>query len=192
MKQSLKLLAPYFAVGLFWCICKNAWIAILVYHAQILFWSRKSIFDVRVPDSRSIMLLAIPMILAGPILYYLLPTMTRIELSLWLDDHHLSRLSLMIMIPYFGLIHPFLEQIYWTVLRDSTPLAHPVFAGYHMLVLYSLLTVPWLITIFIILTAASLMWQQMVKRSNSLYPAIMSHIFADLGVVAVACRIMRT
>ncbi|MCH7590127.1 hypothetical protein IIB34_03720 [PVC group bacterium] len=186
MKQLLKLLAPYFAVGLFWCIFKNAWLAILAYHVQILFWSRKSIFDVRMPDNKSIMLLATSMIMAGPILYYLLPYMTRIELSSWLEDYHLSRLSFMIMIPYFGLIHPFLEQLHWTGLRDRTPLAHPVFAGYHMLVLYSLLTIPWLIMLFVILTAASLIWQQMGKKSNSLLPATMSHILADLGVVVVA------
>ena len=90
------------------------------------------------------------------------------------------------MIPYFGLIHPFLEQLHWTGLRDRTPLAHPVFAGYHMLVLYSLLTIPWLIMLFVILTAASLIWQQMGKKSNSLLPATMSHILADLGVVVVA------
>ena len=186
MKQLFKLLAPYFAVGLFWCIFKNAWLAILAYHVQILFWSRKSIFDVRMPDNKSIMLLATSMIMAGPILYYLLPTMTRIELPLWLEDHHLSGFSFMVMIPYFGLIHPFLEQLHWAGLRDRTPLAHPVFAGYHMLVLYSLLTIPWLIMLFVILTAASLIWQQMGKKSNSLLPATISHILADLGVVVVA------
>lgn len=186
IKQLLKLLAPYFAVGLFWCIFKNAWLAILAYHAQILFWSRKSIFDIRVPDNKNIILLATSMIMVGPILYYLLPYMTRIELLSWLEDYHLSRLSLIIMIPYFGLIHPFLEQLHWTGLRDRTPLAHPVFAGYHMLVLYSLLTIPWLIMLFVVLTAASLIWQQMGKKSNSLLPATMSHILADLGVVVVA------
>jgi hypothetical protein len=40
MKLTAKLLAPYFAVGVFWCVFSNAWLAMLAYHAQILFWSR--------------------------------------------------------------------------------------------------------------------------------------------------------
>ena len=35
MKLVLKMLAPYLAVGIFWCGLSNAWLAILAYHAQI-------------------------------------------------------------------------------------------------------------------------------------------------------------
>ncbi len=59
------------------------------------------------------------------------------------------------MVAYFGLVHPLLEQAHWTPLREATPIAHVAFAGYHMLVLASLLTVPWLAVCFVILTAAS-------------------------------------
>jgi hypothetical protein len=40
---TLKLLAPCFAVLVFWCWLGNAWLAILAYHAQILLWSRGSL-----------------------------------------------------------------------------------------------------------------------------------------------------
>jgi len=186
IKQTLKLLAPYFAVGIFWCVFSSAWLAILAYHAQILFWSWKSIPSIRKPDPMRIMLLALPAAVAGPLLYFLLPHITHTDLPVWLVNHHLSGLSLVLMIPYFGLFHPFLEQIHWVPLRETTPLAHPLFAGYHVMVLCSLLTLPWLIICFIVLTATSFMWQQMIRRTGSLAIPVASHILADIGIVMVA------
>lgn len=241
-KQVLKLFAPYFAVGIFWCMLSNAWLAIFAYHAQILFWSRKSLFELRRPthkrvildsavdredsvpmlwmqsvakkrrcthwvhrgvfvtpsapnDSHNgprataesrVMLLALPSAFAGPLVYYLLPYMTDGDLSTWMTDHHISRLSFTMMIPYFGLLHPFLEQLHWAELRENTRISHILFAGYHMIVLYSLLAIPWLIACFLVLTAASVMWQQMTKRSNSLAAAYGSHVLADLGIIMAA------
>jgi len=92
----------------------------------------------------------------------------------------------MAMIPYFGLIHPVLEQVHWAALRDSTPLAHPLFAGYHMLVLHSLLPLPWLILSFVVLTMASFAWQRMAKMTGNLALPVASHALADLGVIIAA------
>ena len=186
MKRTLRLLAPYCAVGVFWCVLGNAWLAILAYHAQILFWGLRSFSDVRRPSRKRIMFLALPTLVAGPLVYFLLPYMTHADLSSWLVDHRLSRLSLVAMIPYFGLLHPLLEQIHWGPLRESTPVAHPMFAGYHILVLYSLLTVPWLIVCFVVLTTASFIWQQMETQGNSLVLPVASHVLADLGVIVAA------
>ena len=90
------------------------------------------------------------------------------------------------MIPYFGVIHPYIEQVHWAELREKTFLAHFMFAGYHMLVLYSLLTLPWLILCFVTLAAASYIWQYMTKQAGSLALPVLSHILADLGVVIAA------
>ena len=90
------------------------------------------------------------------------------------------------MIPYYGIIHPILEQIHWAPLREKTPLAHLAFAGYHVLVVYSLLTPPWLVLCFGVLAAASFVWQRMTTRTTSLAGPIVSHVLADLGVVVVA------
>ena len=57
--------------------------------------------------------------------------------------------------PYFGLVHPVLERVHWSPLRERTPFAHPIFAGYHLLVLSSLLSVSWLLISFALLTTAS-------------------------------------
>jgi len=186
MKQTLKLLAPYLAVAVFWCGLSNAWLAILAYHAQILFWSRRDLTTLGRGCKRRIMLLALPAALGGPLLYVLLPFITHTELAEWLSNHHLTGWSFMLMIPYFGLLHPLLEQVHWASLREQTPLAHPLFAGYHLLVLYSLLTGPWLIVCFAVLTTASLLWQQMARRSNSLAVPVVSHSLADLGIIMAA------
>lgn len=199
MKRTLRLLAPYFAVGIFWCVFSNAWLAILAYHAQILFWSRgeRSRLRLRVGTQRRsapsgiakpgrTIFLALPAALAGPLLYVLLPYMTHTDLSVWLADYRLTGPWFLLMIPYFAFFHTTLEQISWNRLREETPLAHPFFAGYHMLVLYSLLTVPWLLVCLAVLGSASVIWQQMTKRSGSLAFAIVSHVLADLGIIIAA------
>ncbi len=184
----LKLLAPYVAVGVFWCGLSNAWLAILAYHAQIAFWlwfhrgPRRSWR----PVSKRSLLLASSTAATGPLLYFLLPHVTGTELSVWLTEHHLSRLLLLPMIPYFGFVHPVLEQLHWQPLREKTPWAHPVFAGYHMLVLGSLLVPLWLIICFAVLTAASFVWHEMSRRDAGLVLPCISHVLADLGVVLVA------
>ncbi len=186
IKRILKLLAPYFAVGVFWCLFDNAWLAILAYHVQILIWSGRSLYGGQRIRLSGTVLLALPIGLAGPLFYFLLPYITQSSLTDWLNAHQLSRLSLLAMIPYFGLLHPFIEQLYWAPLRRSTPWAHPIFAGYHLLVLYSLLILPWVIISFILLPPESFLWQLMESKSGSLTARVISHILADFGVVVVA------
>ena len=183
MKRTLRLLAPYCAVGVFWCVLGNAWLAILAYHAQILFWSSGSPLNMSKPSRKRLFWLALPTALTGPLLYGLLPYLTHTDLSLWLASHGLTGHYFAAMIPYFGLINPLLEEIHWAPLRESTHVSHLFFAGYHILVLHSLLTIPWLILCFVVLATASILWQQMTRHARSLMPAILSHSLADLGIV---------
>lgn len=186
MKTILKLLAPYIAVAVFWCVFANAWLAILAYHAQILVWHWSDLRRMRKLHTPRAILIAFPCVLAGPLLYFMLPRITLADLPTWLSLHHLTGLSVLLMIPYFGVIHPFLEQIHWLELRERTVLAHPVFAGYHMLVLSSLLALPWLFLCFAVLVAASLWWKQVARTTNGLTIPTLSHVLADLGVVIAA------
>ena len=179
-----KLLAPYLAVGVFWCGFQNAWLAILAYHVQILFWLRPSPSPKLRSSQARAFLFALPMALVGPTLYFLLPRMTDVDMFAWLASRRMSRASFLLMTPYFGLLHPLLEQAHWGPLRRRTPLAHPIFAGYHMLVLGSLLGVAWLVLCFAVLTSASLFWHRMDVRTKSLGVSIASHVMADMGVVA--------
>ena len=183
---ALRLAAPYLAVGVFWCGFHHAWLAIVVYHAQILWWSRGTHPKFARPRPTPTTLLILPSALAGPALGVLLPHITRTDFVAWLDRYHLTGPALLVMIFYFGLVHPILEQIHWAPLRERTALAHAAFAGYHLLVLYSILPVPWLAVGFVVLSLASWMWARMVRASGSLWPAIASQAVADLGIVLVA------
>jgi hypothetical protein len=188
---ALMLLAPYAAVLVFWVGFHNGWLAILAYHAQILVW-----LLLRPPRpigkymGGGIALVAASA-LAGPVLYFLLPVILRTDLAAWLGAHGLSGWLLLLMVPYFGVLHPRLEQLYWAPLRDRTPLAHLVFAGYHVIVLYSLLPPPWLAVCFTVLVVASVMWQQLGRRTGGLGAAMASHALADSGVVIAAVILAR-
>jgi len=183
---ALKMAAPYLAVGVFWCLMHDAWLAILAYHLQILWWSRGSLGPFARPVRTPMTLLVVPSALAGPVLYFVLPYLTRVDLSAWLAEYRLTGGALLAMVFYYGLVHPVLEQVHWAPLRERTPLAHVAFAGYHVLVLYSLLAVPWVAACFAVLVLASWTWQRMTRESGSLLPAIASHMAADLGMVVVA------
>jgi len=182
----LRLLAPYLAVGVFWCSFSNAWLAILAYHAQILVWLLYERPRIGRMSGKRLALLSLPTIVTGALLYLLLPHITRTGLVTWLAAHKLSERSLLIMVPYFGLLHPFLEQLHWSPLRERTLLAHFMFAGYHVLVLYSLLSLPWLVVCFLVLAVASLAWQQMQRHCDSVLVPFVSHALADTGVVIAA------
>ena len=190
MKLLLKLLVPYFTVGIFWCIVQNGWLAILAYHALVLLWDRDAWKNLRGSKPRQMLWLALPTVLVGPLLYFVLPVVSHTDLGTWLAEYKLTGWSLLLMIPYFGIIHPVMEQLHWAPLREKTPAAHILFAGYHMLVLVSLLKMPWLIACFVTLTITSIVWQHLTRKSDSLTPAILSHILADLGIILTATLIV--
>jgi len=187
-QQILKMLAPYLAVVIFWTGLSNGWLAILAYHAQIILWAtispringRKAIIGTL---NRRAILLALPTVCAGPLLYYLLPHVTNIELTIWLAEHQLSSFALLCMIPYFGIIHPFLEQLHWFSLRQETAISHVMFAGYHMLVLSSLFSLPWLILSFVLLSIVSLLWTYITMQTKGIMLAYISHALADAGLI---------
>lgn len=186
-----KMAAPYLAVAVFWCVFRNAWPAILAYHAQILLWSGGRLPALLRPTRTWWTLLVVPSALAGPLAWLVLPYLTRIDVAQWFADYRLTGAGLVLMIFYYGFVHPVLEQAHWAPLRERTPIAHVAFAGYHVLVLYSLLAIPWVAACFAILATASWSWQRMQRESGSLIPSIASHTLADLGMVIAAWLLVR-
>lgn len=187
----LKLLAPYLSVVVFWLILHNAWLALLGYHLQIIFWLRKTPFAKPWPNIKTDLALSLAMLSAGPFVYFVLPLISKIDLSTWLSYYQLNGRLWLLMIPYFGLIHPFLEQAHWGPLREQTAASHFFFAGYHAIVLYSLLPIFWLLAGFVVLAAASFIWQRIAKNSNSYSAPVLSHILADFGLVIAAWLLLR-
>ncbi len=186
LQLALRMAAPYLAVGVFWCGFHHAWLAIIAYHVQILFWLRITRPRLERPRPGLTTLLIIPSAFAGPALYVLLPHIARMDITQWLHRHHLAGSSLVAMTLYFGFVHPILEQLHWGPLRERTAGAHAAFAGYHLLVLYLLLPVPWLAACFAVLWLVSWMWVRMARASGSLLPPMGSQVVADLGIVLVA------
>ena len=187
----LKLLAPYLSVIVFWLIFHNAWLALLAYHLQIIFWLKENPFSKPWPNNKIDLAMSLAMIVAGPFIYFVLPLISKVDLSSWLSYYYLNGWLWLLMIPYFGLLHPFLEQAHWGPLREETRASHFFFAGYHAIVLYSLLTVPWLLAGFMVLTAVSFIWKQIANNSKSYSAPVLSHILADFGVVIAAALLLR-
>ena len=125
---------------------------------------------------------------AGPLMYVLMPYMTDDAGSLqqWLSNVGLRGPALAVMVPYYGLVHPLLEQAHWSELRATGILPHAAFAGYHALVIGTLLHVPWVILCVAILFAASLLWQRLEARTGGLLVPCCGHLLADVGIVLVA------
>lgn len=189
MKRTLEMAAPYLAVVVFWCVLENAWLTILAYHAQILFWSGRRLPRLaRGWDVGAFLSMALPCALVGPLACLLLPQMTLAGgVGRWLAEHQLTGTALLVMIPYFGLVHPLLEQAHWSGLRAATWQAHPAFAGYHALVLVTLMKPAWLALCLVILAGASVLWSrvQSEARGGVVVPAC-GHVLADLGLVVAA------
>ena len=190
MSLLLKLLAPWLSVILFWCVFENAWLALLGYHLQIICWNYKQLGSAFVGFTcRGFLQFALPAVAVGPVVYFLLPHLIDGTLTGWLERYQLLGWSLFLMVPYFGLVNPCLEQIHWGPLRQKTPLAHVMFAGYHLLVLYSLLSVYWLIIAFVVLVTVSIFWRYITAKQGGLGVASCSHCLADLGIITAACAL---
>jgi hypothetical protein len=186
MNLCLGFLVPYAAVLVFWYGLGNAWFTIAAYHLLILLFARGRVPLPTRPPHRMHLAWALPAILAGPLFYLLYPHLATVSLNEWLAARRMSPTSILLLLPYFSIVHPWLEQTHWHPLRQRTPLAHPIFAGYHILVLPSLTTWPWMVVVFCILMLVSHLWGVLGRRSKSLTPAYVSHALADFGIVIAA------
>ena len=190
MRLWLKILAPYVAVVALWFGGVGAWPTILAYHAQILFWI---LLDRRRLDfrlTRRSLAWALPFALAGPLVFVVLPLSGAGDMGEWLARYGLSGGAWVAMVLYFGLAHPALEQMHWAPLRRQTRWAHSAFAGYHALVLWTLLPAPWLAAVVAALTLASLAWKRMTTTTG-LAGTVLAHTLADSGIAAAAWLLAR-
>jgi hypothetical protein len=189
MKRLLPVLAPYIAVLIFWCVFRNAWLTILVYHLQILLWSRTRLGLLRQGwNTRLFLATALPCVVAGPLTYLLIPFITNHgTVTEWLSGFGLTGAALAWMVPYFGLVHPLLEEVHWSELRSGGWPVHLAFAGYHALVLALLLQPVWVALCLVVLFCASNTWSWVQSESKSgLLVCCVGHVLADLGIILAA------
>ena len=183
----LSCLAPWIPVSVFWLWRQDAWSTILAYHALIVLLSGRRIPETFRGWDRRFLPLLIPCALAGPVTFLLLPLASRTQLPAWLAEHGLVGLRLVFMIPYYGIVHPFLEQAHWGALRRhpaASRFAHPAFAGYHVLVLASLMKPGWVAVCACILMAASIAWRKLDGRTGGLLLPVAMQALADLGMIS--------
>ncbi len=189
-QDSAGLLAPWIAVGVFWLWLRSAWATILVYHALILLLPGRRLRDVtRGWSARMALMAVVPCILAGPLTWLFLPSMVRTPVGEWLASYGLSGRALLLIVPYYGLVHPVLEQAHWGPLRARPGLALPasaMFAGYHGLVLSTVMEPAWIVVCVAVLFASSLVWTAMHRRTGGLMVPALSHAAADAGMIVAA------
>lgn len=195
-KYLLYAIVPYVAVGIGLYCLQNAAAALLLYHGQILViaWLdrtdiNKSLFFGFSPKALGASVL--PLLTFGPLLYLLLPHVLREGVSLqgWLSVYGLSHRRFLLFMPYFGLVHPVMEEIHWGRFRGDPKgqwLMSLCFAGYHILVLAKLLTLFGLIISFGVLTLAAWAWTILYRRLRGGAVPFLAHMLADLGILGAA------
>ncbi|MBD3162391.1 MAG: hypothetical protein GF346_08610 [Candidatus Eisenbacteria bacterium] len=188
--------APFAAVGLGLYVLRDAWAAILLYHVQIAFWGfavPRRPADLRAGCApRWLLAAGIASGLTALLLLLLLDTVLRndVRLDAWLVRYGLDGASLSWFVPYYGVVHPVLEELHWDPLRRDRkfrPVAHVAFAGYHGLVLVLLLDSVWVLVSLAVLAGASITWARLRERLGGLCVPLVSHGIADaalMGVVA--------
>lgn len=199
MIRFLAALLPYVAVLIGMYVLSNAWLAMLLYHLGIMvfIFLRKSPAFSKTLWFGFDRVLTIPAILvcamAAPIVYFLWPWFSVSDsiLSDWLSLYGLTGFSWILLIPYFSIVHPVLEEIHW---RNIAPKRFVwlcwqdlAFAGYHILVLFQLFHWPWLFLVFAVLTGSSAFWRWVAQRTGGYGLTILTHAVADAGVVTAVC-----
>ncbi|MDF7806555.1 hypothetical protein P4E94_03830 [Pontiellaceae bacterium B12219] len=191
----LAALVPYLAVLPGMQLLHSAWITILLYHAGILLF-----LVLRRPSNgwktvwggwRTPLLIPAVIVcaMAAPVIYFMWPLFQASEgiLPEWLAFYGLSGLAWLLLIPYFSLVHPVLEEIHWRGIAPEQVKGFCwqdfMFAGYHILVLHELVFWPWLIMIFGILAGSSFFWRWTTERFGGCGLPVLTHAAADAGVV---------
>jgi len=194
---------PYAAVLLGLYVLRNAWAAILLYHAGMLALLRLGgqgglLRAVRQGWSAPAAVVTGIVCASGSFLLALLwGTISReqVDLAETLTSLHLSGLSWWVFAAYYITVHPVLEEIFWrgylTRAHRSPVVSDVAFAGYHVLVLCLFIRLPWVLVSFGVLWFASWGWRRLTARYSGLGVAIASHAAADLSVIAVVEYLIR-
>ncbi|MDF7825857.1 hypothetical protein P4B35_17640 [Pontiellaceae bacterium B12227] len=195
-------LIPYFAVLLGMKTFHNAWVTILLYHAGILlflFWRKPSDGWKTVWGGLRTPLLipgAVVCAMAAPVIYFMWPFFQSSEniLPEWLAKYGLTGWSWFLLIPYFSIIHPVLEEIHWRGIAPDRVKGlcwqDLLFAGYHVLVLHELLFWPWLFLVFGVLAGSSFFWRWAADKFGGYGLPVLTHAAADAGVVVGVCFLL--
>jgi membrane protease YdiL (CAAX protease family) len=101
----------------------------------------------------------------------------------------LSEGNYLYLLAYFVLVNPWIEEYFWRGYLGSTSKGitpcDVLFAGYHVMLLATVIGAIWLVPAFVILSSAAWFWRQCDRWSQGLGASILSHITADAAISVV-------
>ncbi len=194
----MKLLAafvPYVSVLVGMYVFHSAWLAVLLYHLGVVAFvvcrKPENIWQRMWAGTKSPLLIPglIGYAMVAPVVYFMWPWISVSDSILpeWMARYGLTGAAWLLMIPYFSLVHPILEEIHW---RGISPekvngicWQDLVFAGYHVLVLFQVIDWLWLFLVFGILAGSSVFWRWSAGKFGGYGLPILTHAVADAGVI---------
>lgn len=196
-KKWLLPILPYIAVVAGMYLFKNAWVALLGFHASILIML--AVVHPNIPvsvlfKSKSPKWILISVLVCGTSGFglYFLWNMFGItpDLSAQLGSMGLkSSTSWLLFITYFSLVNPFIEEYFWRGYLGSTTkkfyIGDAVYAGYHTLVLWGKVHPVVILLALIVLISAGWFWRQISREDEGLLAAVLGHMVADFSILFV-------
>ncbi len=185
---------PYMAVAAGMIFLRSAWAALIGFHLAMLPLLLPGRQTPPLPlasvSLRRLLPVALTGLVAGLLAWLLWPWLRLPpDLSVRLA---LGGSSGWLIVAYFSLANPVLEEFYWRGrLGSASSILQPVdflYAGYHLLVVGLFLSPAWNLAIFVILVAVSWAWRQLTRRFQSLLPAVLCHMLADFSLILVVAQ----
>ena len=192
------MIIPYIAVFFGIIVLQNAWGALIGFHMSLLpavlpNW-RGIAWSFRSPVAKSVLW---PVSLSGlfaGVGLWLLWTITGIpaDFQMKVASMGLRGVIWPVFILYFILVNPWLEEVYWRHFLNS-PSRFPaivdfLFAGYHLIILSKFVGPALMLTAFVILTCAAWFWRRISSYTQSLMPAALAHLMADISILFAVYR----
>jgi hypothetical protein len=195
-KKWFTLTLPYLAVWMGLFLFKSAWFTLIGFHISILFalaLARPNIpirllFKSKYP--KWILISVLFCSTSGIGLYFLRGLFGFApDLPVQLGSIGLNSFSWLVFIAYFSLVNPFIEEYFWRGAFGSDTkklsMIDPIYAGYHVLVLWGRVHPVSILFAFTILTSAGWIWRQISREDGGLLAAVLGHMVADFSILMV-------
>lgn len=188
---------PYMAVwaGLF--MFKNAWAALLGFHATILLvivlQRPQHSFSIFFQNAnKKLFFFTVWLCSLSGLSLYILRNFLGIasDLRAQLADLGLHDNIWIWFISYFSIINPLLEEYFWRAMLGSDTrsfyLGDLIYAGYHVMVVWNKTSPMSIALVILALTFIGWFWRQLYRKDGSLLTPVISHAVADLSILLAA------
>lgn len=173
----------------------NGWAIILAYHAAIVaglaFFGKGRLEPLSSWSwSRLATASCVASVLVFPGLVTLFPAALHGPLPPLLSHMGLSGSAWALFVPYFAVVNPVLEELFWRgLLRGAKRgmIFDALFAAYHLPVLACFMIFPFVCIAGAALFCAAWMWRILSNQSGSVAPAIVAHSIGDIAILSAIC-----